>query len=149
MENPTPSTPSPPGSSSSSSSSSSSGFGAGHGLAAAFFAVVLAVWAAMMGVSLRQAALPEETAGLMLAVFHPGTSDAEAFTAMVRAGGEPVRTTWLGFAYVARGLEPGFVGRLKAEGALAAFGELPVGPTLGGCAAMPVDTAALAATKLQ
>ncbi|SMH58412.1 hypothetical protein [Azospirillum agricola] len=123
--------------------------GFGHGLAAAFFAVVLAVWAAAMGLSLRQAALPEETDGLMLAVFHPGTSEADAFTAMVRAGGQPVRTTWLGFAYVARGLEPGYVGRLKAEGALAAFGELPVGPTLGGCAAMPVDTAKIAATKLQ
>jgi len=45
--------------------------------------------------------------------------------------------------------EPGFVGRLKAQGALAAFGELPVGPTLGGCAAMPVDVAKIAATKLQ
>lgn len=132
-------TPSPP----------SSSLGSGHGLAVAFFAVVLAVWAGAMGVSLRQAALPEETDGLMLAVFHPGTSEADAFTAMVRAGGEPVRSTWLGFAYVARGLEPGFVGRLKAEGALAAFGELPVGPTLGGCAAMPVDTARIAATKLQ
>lgn len=130
-------------------SPSSSPLGSGHGLAVAFFAVVLAVWAGVMGVSLRQAALPEETDGLMLAVFHPGTSEADAFTAMVRAGGEPVRSTWLGFAYVARGLEPGFVGRLKAEGALAAFGELPVGPTLGGCAAMPVDTAKIAATRLQ
>jgi len=130
-------------------SPSSSSLGSGHGLAVAFFAVVLAVWAGVMGISLRQAALSEETAGLMLAVFHPGTSEADAFTAMVRAGGEPVRSTWLGFAYVARGLEPGFVGRLKAEGALAAFGELPVGPTLGGCAAMPVDTAKIAATRLQ
>ena len=123
--------------------------GSGQGLAIAFFAVVLAVWAGMMGVSLRQAALPEETDGLMLAVFHPGTSENDAFNAMVRAGGEPVRSTWLGFAWVARGLEPGFVGRLKAEGAIAAFGELPVGPTLGGCAAMPVDMEKIAAMKLQ
>lgn len=123
--------------------------GFGHGLAIGFFVVVLAVWAAVMTLSLRQAALPDERDGLLLAVFHPGSSQEDAFRAMVAAGGEPVRTTWLGFAYVARGLEPGFVGRLKAEGALAAFGDLPVGPTLGGCAAMPVDTAKIAATKLQ
>ncbi|PWC31423.1 hypothetical protein [Azospirillum sp. TSO35-2] len=120
-----------------------------HGLAAALFAGVLAVWMALMGLSLQRAALPESTDGMMLAVFRPGTSDAEALGAMVRAGGEPVRSTWLGFAWVARGLEPGFVGRLKAEGALAAFGELPVGPTLGGCTATPVDAAKIAATKLQ
>ncbi|RJF82147.1 hypothetical protein D3877_18985 [Azospirillum cavernae] len=126
-----------------------SSLGSGHGLAIAFFAVVLAVWAAVMAASLRQAALPDDTDGLMLAVFHPGASEDDAFRAMVAAGGEPVRSTWLGFAYVARGREPGFVGRLKAQGALAAFGELPVGPTLGGCAAMPVDVAKIAATKLQ
>lgn len=121
----------------------------GHGLAAALFAGVMLVWAALMGLSLQRAALPESTDGLMLAVFRPGTSDSEALGAVVRAGGEPVRATWLGFAWVARGLEPGFVGRLKAEGAVAAFGELPVGPTLGGCSAAPVDAARVAATKLQ
>ncbi|MBP2299459.1 hypothetical protein [Azospirillum picis] len=120
-----------------------------HGLAAGLFAGVLLVWAALMGLSLQRAALPDSTGGLMLAVFRPGTSDADALAAMVRAGGEPVRSTWLGFAWVARGQEPGFVGRLKAEGALAAFGELPVGPTLGGCTATPVDRAAIAATRLQ
>lgn len=128
---------------------SSSGLPIGHGLAAALFGGVLLVWAGLMGLSLQRAALPDATDGMMLAVFSPGTSDAEAMAAMVRAGGEPVRSTWLGFAWVARGTEPGFVGRLKAEGALGAFGELPVGPTLGGCTATPVDTAKIAATRLQ
>ncbi len=113
--------------------------GLGHGYALAFAGVVLLVWLGVMGVSLRQAALPEETSGLMLAVFPPGTSDNAAFTAMVNAGGEPVRSTWLGFAWVARGRESGFVGRLKRAGALAAYGELPVGPMLGGCAVVSVD----------
>lgn len=126
-----------------------SGHGPGHSLAVAFFAIVLVVWTGLMGLSLRQAALPNETDGLVLAVFRPGTSETDAFRAMVQAGGEPVRATWLGFAWVARGLEPGFVGHLKQQGAIAAFGELPVGPTLGGCAAMPVDNAKIAATKLQ
>jgi len=119
--------------------SAPSSLGSGHGLALALGAAVLAVWLGLMTVSLRQAALPAETDGLVLAVFPPGTSDDEAFTAMVRAGGEPVRPTWLGFAWVARGREAGFVGRLKDEGALGAYGELPVGPALGGCAVVSVD----------
>lgn len=127
----------------------SAGLPIGHGLAAALLGGILLVWAGLMGLSLQRAALPDTTDGMMLAVFSPGTSDAEAMAAMVRAGGEPVRSTWLGFAWVARGVEPGFVGRLKREGALAAFGELPVGPTLGGCTATPVDTAKIAATRLQ
>lgn len=113
--------------------------GLGHGFALAFFGVVLAVWLGLMTVSLRQAALPEETDGMVLAVFPLGTPDDAAFSAMVRAGGEPVRPTWLGFAWVARGREAGFVGRLKDEGAVAAFGELPVGPALGGCAVVAHD----------
>lgn len=113
--------------------------GLGHGFAIALFGVTVAVWLGLMAVSLRQAALPEETDGMVLAVFPPGTPDDEAFSAMVRAGGEPVRPTWVGFAWVARGRDAGFVGRLKDEGALAAYGELPVGPALGGCAVVSVD----------
>lgn len=121
----------------------------GHGLALAFGGVVLAVWLGVMTVSLRQAALPEETDGMVLAVFPPGTPDDAAFNAMVRAGGEPVRATWLGFAWVARGREAGFVGRLKDEGAVAAFGELPVGPALGGCAVVSTDHARAEIHKLR
>jgi len=123
--------------------------GLGHGFALALGGVVVAVWLGLMGVSLRQAALPEETDGLVLAVFPPGTSDDAAFSAMVNAGGEPVRPTWLGFAWVARGREAGFVGRLKNEGAVAAFGELPVGPALGGCAVVSVDDKRHEIYKLQ
>ncbi len=123
--------------------------GLGHGFALAFGGVILAVWLGVMAVSLRQAALPEETDGLVLAVFPPGPPDDAAFTAMVNAGGEPVRPTWLGFAWVARGREAGFVGRLKSEGALAAFGELPVGPALGGCAAVSTDHARAEVYKLR
>lgn len=127
----------------------SSGGGIGHGFALALGGVVLAVWVAMMTVSVRQAALPDDTDGLVLAVFRPGTPDHEAFGAMVRAGGEPVRATWLGFAWVARGREAGFVGRLKSEGALGALGEIPLGPTLGGCSAEPVDSKKMASVRLQ
>ncbi|MGQ9371517.1 hypothetical protein [Azospirillum sp. ST 5-10] len=112
---------------------------AGHGVALALGAAVLAAWLGAMALALREAALPPETGGTVLAVFPPGTPGDAAFAAVVRAGGEPVRQTWLGFAWVARGREPGFVGRLNGEGVVAAYGELPVGPQLGGCAAVSAD----------
>ena len=112
----------------------------GHRLALLLAGAVLAAWVGVMALSLRQASLPPEADGLVLAAFPPGTSDADAFAAVVRAGGEPIRPTWLGFAWVAHGLDSGFVGRLESEGALAAFGELSLAPVvLGGCAVVSVD----------
>jgi hypothetical protein len=113
--------------------------GHGHGLALVLAGTVVAVWAGLMTLSLAQARLPADAAGLVLAAFPPGMPDSEAFAAVVRAGGEPVRTTWLGFVWVARGGEKGFVGRLLEAGAIAAFSELPAGPGLGGCAVGSVD----------
>ena len=120
-------------------SSPRSGPGFGHGFALALGALVLAAWAAVMGVSLKQAALTEEAGGTMLAVFPPAMPSGEAFAAVVRAGGAPLRQTWIPFAWVVRGEEDGFVGRLKQAGAVGAFGELPVGPALGGCAVVSLD----------
>jgi hypothetical protein len=111
----------------------------GHGLALLLASVVLAVWAGTMVLSLGQARLPPEADGPVLVAFPPGTSDAEAFAAVVRAGGEPIRPAWLGLVWMARGRDVGFVGRLESEGALAAFSELSLAPALGGCAVVSVD----------
>jgi hypothetical protein len=92
-----------------------------------------------MAVTLRQAALDGEAGGTVLAVFPPGMSDDEAFAAVLRAGGRPVRKTWMPFAWVAQGDEPGFVRRLEEQGALASYGEMPLGPALGGCAVVSLD----------
>ncbi len=113
--------------------------GFGHGYALALGALALAVWAAVTGVALQQAALKEEDAGTVLAVFPPGTPSGDAFAAVVRAGGQPVRQTWIPFAWVAKADGQGFVGRLKQEGAMTAYGELSVGPALGGCAVVSLD----------
>lgn len=111
----------------------------GHGFALALGAAVVALWLAVMGVTLGQAALNEEDAGTVLAVFPPGTPGTAAFAAVVRAGGEPVRQTWIPFAWVAKADGAGFVGRLKDAGAVTALGELPIGPALGGCAVVSLD----------
>jgi hypothetical protein len=110
----------------------------GHGLALLLAGAVVAAWVGVMALSLRQASLPADAEGLVLVAFPPGTSDADAFAAVVRAGGEPIRRTWLGFVWVAQGRAGGFVGRLESEGALAAFGEMPLLPVLGGCAVVSV-----------
>lgn len=101
--------------------------------------LVLVVWVAVMAVTLSQAALTEDAGGTVLAVFPPGTPDATVFGAVVRAGGEPVRRTWIPFAWVARAEGDGFVGRLKREGAMTVYGDLSVGPALGGCAVVSLD----------
>lgn len=111
----------------------------GHGLALLLAGAVTAAWVGVVALSLGQVSLSPGTDGLVLVAFPPGTSDADAFAAVVRAGGEPVRPTWLGFVWVAHGRAGGFVGRLKGEGALAAFGELSFAPVLGGCAVVPAD----------
>jgi hypothetical protein len=111
----------------------------GHGLALLLAGAVVAAWVGVMALSLRQASLPPETDGLVLVAFPPGTSDADAFAAVVRAGGEPIRPTWLDFVWLVHGGTGGFVGRLEREGALAAFGELSFVAVLGGCAAVSVD----------
>lgn len=112
-----------------------------HRIALGLFGGVLALWLVAMGIALTGAALPDgEGDGLVLAVFPPGTPDTEMFAALARAGGEPVRATWVGFAWVTRGDGEGFVGRIRREGAWAAFGDIPVaGPALGGCMAVSVD----------
>jgi hypothetical protein len=108
----------------------------GHGLAAVLAAAVLVVWLGLMVVSWRAAALPPQASGTVLAVFPPRHSEADIFAAILRAGGRPVRATWLGFAWIAHGDEPGFVANLRTEGAVGAFDDVPLGPSLGGCAAI-------------
>ena len=124
------------------------GLSSGHRLALLLAGAVVAAWAGVMALSLGQASLPPETAGLVLVAFPPGTSEADAFASMVRAGGEPVRRTSLGFVWVAHGSASGFVGRLGHEGALAAFGELSFVPVLGGCGAVPADDGRLPIYRL-
>lgn len=121
----------------------------GHRVALLLGGAVLAVWAGFMAVALDDAALPAESDGIVLAVFPPGAAEEATFAAVVRAGGQPVRQTWLGFAWVVRGEGEGFVGRLQAEGAWAAYGTIPVaGPALGGCAVITDERQAAANYRL-
>lgn len=108
----------------------------GHRLALALFAGVLLVWLAAMAVVIRHAALPPEASGPMLAVFEPGTPEDDIFARLTRADARIVKQSGLPFVWVVAGDAPGLAGRLKAEGALGAYRELPVSPVIAGCFAL-------------
>lgn len=86
-----------------------------------------------MALSIRTAALPPEAKGEILAVFPPGTDNDEIFARLLLAGGSPLRQTWLDFVWVVSSQRAGFAGRLKEQGAIGTYGEMPISPQLAGC----------------
>lgn len=108
----------------------------GHRLAISLFLSVLAIWIAVMAVLMRQASLPHEASGLMLAVFEPGTPPDDIFAKLTIAGARPIRETAFGFIWVVAGDEPGLAGRLAGQGAIGAYRELPLNPSIAGCFAL-------------
>jgi hypothetical protein len=108
----------------------------GHRLALGLFSGVIAIWLAAMALIMRDAALPPEATGPMLAVFEPGTPEDQIFAALTRAEARIVKPSGFGFIWVVAGETPGLAGRLAAEGALGACRELPISPTIAGCFAL-------------
>lgn len=105
----------------------------GHRFALAFGAIVLVVWLVVTAVMMRQAALPPEAPGPLLAVFEPGTSQDDIFTRIVAANGKPMRSAGFDFVWLVQGAEPGLAGRLEAQGAIGTYAELPFNTSLAGC----------------
>ena len=108
----------------------------GHRLAFGLFFNVIFLWVAVMAVLMRQASLPLEASGPMLAVFEPGTTPDDIFAKLTIAGARPIRETAFGFIWVVAGDEPGLAGRLADQGAIGAYRELPLNPTIAGCFAL-------------
>ncbi len=106
----------------------------GHGLAGRLLAAAAVVWLAAFSLSINGSRLADAEHGPMVVVLRPGTTDAEAISAIGRAGGSvvaPVAGT--SFVWSAVGDRPGFVGRVRSEGAMVAFRNLPVVTMLVGC----------------
>ena len=108
----------------------------GHKFAFAFFGGVIVAWLVLMFVLVRNAALPAEASGTMLAVFEPSISEAAAVNAISAAGGNVVKKSGLAFAWVVQSDEPGLAGRMRAQGAIGVYHELPISPALMGCIAV-------------
>lgn len=90
----------------------------------------LGLWLAVMALALPLAALPEEAGGRVLVVFPPGLPDEARLLAIAAADGRPVLPLAGGLAWLAEPADgaleggpeaPGFVGRLTAAGAWAAY----------------------------
>jgi hypothetical protein len=97
------------------------------------------LWVAVMAGALALAALPGSAGGRVLAVFPPGSAPDARLLAIAAADGRPVPPLMGGLVWLAESEAPGFVGRLTAAGALAAyrpevFAVLPD----GGCFAISV-----------
>ena len=105
----------------------------GAGAALALMMSVVVLWLALLALILRAAALGPQDTGKVLVVFPPGTGSVEAFSAIVTAGGAPVRPALGDWAWIAHDDGDGFVGRLETHGALAAFRGAPAGLALAGC----------------
>lgn len=104
-----------------------------HRLAVLFIVLALTGWAGTMLLVMRDAALPGDASGMVMAVFPPGMNGETILASVINAGGQPVRSLWPGNVWVVNGEQPGFVRRLRQVGAIAAYGELPMGPVLAGC----------------
>lgn len=108
----------------------------GHRLALGLFFSVIVIWIAVMAILMRAGALPAEASGTMLAIYQPGTPQDEIFASLTRAEARIVRPSAFGFIWVVGGDTPGLAGRLKANGALGAYRDLPISPTIAGCFAL-------------
>ena len=108
----------------------------GHRLAITLFATVIVAWVAVMAVLMRKASLPAEASGPMLVVFEPGTPTDDIFAKLTFAGAKPVRQTAFAFIWVVAGDEAGLAGRLSSQGAIGAYRELPLNPSIAGCFAL-------------
>ena len=108
----------------------------GHRFAMNFFGGVIVAWLVLMIVLVRNAALPAEASGTMLAVFEPSISEPAAVSAIAAAGGKVVKQSGLAFAWVVQSDEPGLAGRMRGQGAIGVYRELPISPALMGCFAV-------------
>ena len=78
--------------------------------------------------------LEDETSGAVLAVFPPRTPQDRIFAAIEQSDARILRATRLSNAWIPEGTEPGFVGALKAAGALGAWQPVSgVSFAVGGC----------------
>jgi hypothetical protein len=113
-----------------------------HRLALMLFGSVIVLWLVIMAALMRASVLPPEATGVMLAVFEPGTSSDDIFARLTRAGARPIKETAFGFIWVVSGDAPGLAGKLAAVGAIGAYRDLPINPTIAGCFAWADATVA-------
>jgi hypothetical protein len=86
----------------------------GHGTASALFAGILLVWLSGFALFMHLGRISPEQSGTVLAVFPPSIHEDQAFAKITRAGGRPIRPTWMPGTWVTHGDDPGYAGGLEA-----------------------------------
>ncbi len=92
--------------------------------------LLLVTWVPPVVLAVNKARLADEAMGTVLVVFPVGSTRSANFERIVAAQGGFVRQTWWEQAWIASSYKPGFVGRLKNEGAWAVFHPILLDPAL-------------------
>ena len=94
---------------------------------------LVGLWAFGMLAVFEVADTPDETSGMLLAVYPPGYSEVQTFAALTTADASPVRRFGFETVWIANDPAPGLAGRLRETGALWVFDQSPLGTELAGC----------------
>jgi hypothetical protein len=107
---------------------------ADHRFALRLLGGILALWLIAMTLLLAAARLPPEASGIVIAVFPPRATAAEALAASAAAGAKLVSAAGFENVLVVADDAPGLAGRLQDQGALAVFRNLRFGGfSFAGC----------------
>ena len=80
--------------------------------------LVAVTWTPVFGIHLYKMSLADLGTGTVVVVFSPALGARELFRGVADAGGSLVRPVpWFPRMWIARSVEPGFVGRLRERGA--------------------------------
>jgi hypothetical protein len=105
--------------------------------AAAFAGATFAIFLLGYGVALAGARLPDRASGRMVVVFPPFTAATQAISSIAHAGGRPVDAIKAApFIWTVYGERPGFVLRVKSQGAWVAMRNVPGVSFATGCLAL-------------
>jgi len=99
-------------------------------LVSVWLLLLVVTWVPPVVLAVNKARLADEEMGTVLVLFPAGSTRTENFDRIVAAQGGFVRQTWLEQAWIASSYDPGFVGRLKDEGAWAVFHPVLLDPAL-------------------
>jgi hypothetical protein len=104
-----------------------------HRTALSALALVVVVWLCAMAFLMNVAGGKAGPGTPLLVLFPPGKPRLEVIHAISRSDGMILRDTALNSAWFVSSLAPGFQARLRAQGAIAVFADLPYFPVILGC----------------
>ncbi|MGC1951858.1 MAG: hypothetical protein WA970_04640 [Gammaproteobacteria bacterium] len=107
-------------------------------LSLALYLLVVVTWLPPIILAFGKSTLPDEGTGTVIVFFPIGSNASDNYHRIVRAHGAFVGHTFWGHAWIAYSYNPGFVQRLKEQGAWAVVDPILLNPgSLMGCGLLP------------